>query len=359
MRIERNTPDLWDTLAHADRPIAVYGMGNGADKLIDRLNAFGSPVACVCASDEFVRGQSFRGFRVMKLSEVKECFGRAFLLLAFGSRLPEVIDRVRALSSDFEVRIPDMPVTDTEFFDRAFYAAHEAELRRALDLFADTLSKELFSSLVRYKLSGDVETLMSYTSSKEEIYALIGDGVTHMLDLGAYRGDTAEEAIRHFPKLRHVTAVEPDRRSFKKLSAFAEGCTDRTVDAHLAAVGAQDGEAVFYGSGNRNASLGATSHAYREDTVPMVTVDTLMHGKTVNYIKYDVEGAEADALRGSFETLRRERPILRVAVYHKSEDLYRIPLMIAEKFSDYRFYLRRTPCFPAWEADLICIPKER
>jgi len=359
MRIERNSPDLWDELAHADRPIAVYGMGNGGDKLIDRLASLGIPVACVCASDDFVRGQSFRGFRVIKLSEVKERFGRAYLLVAFGSRLPEVIARLYALSRDFEVRVPDMPVTDAVFFDRAFFTVHEEELCRAHGLLADARSRELFSALLRYKLSGDVQTLMSYTSLPEDIYALIGDGVVHMLDLGAYRGDTAEEAIRYFPRLRRITAVEPDRRSFKKLAAFAEACTEVTVDARFAAVGAADGEAVFYGSGNRNASLGATSHAYREDTVPMVTVDTLMRGVPVDYIKYDVEGAEAAALTASLATVRRERPILRVAVYHKSEDLYRIPLLLAEQLPDYRFYLRRTPCFPAWEADLVCIPKER
>ena len=53
--------DMWDELAHETRPIMVYGMGNGADKLFARLEKYGVTPREVCASDGFVRGHSFRG----------------------------------------------------------------------------------------------------------------------------------------------------------------------------------------------------------------------------------------------------------------------------------------------------------
>ena len=48
--------DMWDRIAADTRPIAVYGMGNGADKLFERLGKYGVSVSDVFASDGFVRG---------------------------------------------------------------------------------------------------------------------------------------------------------------------------------------------------------------------------------------------------------------------------------------------------------------
>ena len=49
-----------EEVGESDLPVAVYGMGNGADKLFAFLERRGIRPACVFASDEFVRGQSFR-----------------------------------------------------------------------------------------------------------------------------------------------------------------------------------------------------------------------------------------------------------------------------------------------------------
>ena len=62
--------DMWDTLASETRPIVVYGMGNGADKLIERFDKYGIKISDIFASDGFVRGHFFRGFRVMSFSEI-------------------------------------------------------------------------------------------------------------------------------------------------------------------------------------------------------------------------------------------------------------------------------------------------
>ena len=76
---------------------------------------------------------------------------------------------------------------------------------------------------------------------------------------------------------------------------------------------------------------------------------------TIDYVKYDVEGAEAEALAGTRETILRDRPKLLVSVYHRSEDLYALPLQIHAMRPDYRLYLRRYPYVPGWDLNLICV----
>ena len=96
--------DIWQYLSDSAMPLVVYGMGDGADKLFSVLERCGlrRRVVAVIASDDFVRGQSCHGFIVKKLSDVRaEQNGEPFtILLAFGTRQPEVLDYIYALCDD-------------------------------------------------------------------------------------------------------------------------------------------------------------------------------------------------------------------------------------------------------------------
>ena len=82
---------------------------------------------------------------------------------------------------------------------------------------------------------------------------------------------------------------------------------------------------------------------------PVETVDNLLAGLPVTYMKLDVEGEELAALRGAAKSIRRWGPKLSVAAYHRSEDLFQLPLYLHSLLADYRFYLRKHPYIPAWE----------
>ena len=85
-----NTPDLWERLRSDRRAIVLYGMGNGADKILRVCAEKQIPVRGVFASDEFVRGQSFRGMRVVLWEEIKGEYGSdgTVVLMAFASSRP-------------------------------------------------------------------------------------------------------------------------------------------------------------------------------------------------------------------------------------------------------------------------------
>ena len=61
--------DTWQILKESRKPIVLYGMGNGADQIIEVLNGYGLDFADVFASDGFVRGQLFHGKKVLTLNE--------------------------------------------------------------------------------------------------------------------------------------------------------------------------------------------------------------------------------------------------------------------------------------------------
>ena len=58
--------DLWSHLAATDKSIVMYGMGNGADKILSVCRERGIEVKDFFASDGFVRGHSFYGKREVR-----------------------------------------------------------------------------------------------------------------------------------------------------------------------------------------------------------------------------------------------------------------------------------------------------
>ena len=350
--------DLWSYLASTDKTCVMYGMGNGADKILAICEARGIEVADFFASDGFVRGHSFHGKRVLSYSEVKEKYGaeNIIVLLSFASSLPDVIENIKKIAEECELYAPDVPVFPSELFDMDFYNRHKSEIDATYDMLADDESRSIFERVVAYKLTGRIDLLEEAVSDKAVVYRelLCAESITSCADLGAYNGDTVRELAEYAPKLSRVVAFEPDRRNFKKLSLYAEAEARFEVNTVNAAAWSEDTTLSFSVEGNRNSSVGGNG---KSADVEARSLDSVLAGAVVDYIKYDVEGSEAEALDGSRKTIGACAPRLLVSLYHRSEDIFALPALVREISEDYDLYLRRHRYIPAWDLNLICIPK--
>jgi len=345
--------DMWDLLSAEKRPIVVYGMGNGADKLITRFEKYNVRISDFFASDGFVRGHTFHGMRVKSFSEIKEAYDDFVIVLSFASNRAEVIDMLAAINDEYDMYVPDMPVAGEEYFDREFYNMHYEEILSAYNALSDENSKNAYASIINYKLTGRMIHLMNAYSEKDELYRELGArNIRSYIDAGAYNGDTVKEAIAHFPNLTEITAIEPDPKNFKKLEKYAATITDRNIRIINSAVWSKSGEGDFMSAGNRNSSISSTSSYQHKDTaVSLVSVDSL--NLYADYIKYDVEGAEMEALLGSNMTILNSHPTLLVSLYHRSKDIFEIINYLKIEYPFYTMELRRLRCIPAWEIDLL------
>lgn len=354
----KETQSVWERLQECEKPIVLYGMGNGADKILDWCGENGVQVAGVFASDEFVRGQSFRGYTVERYDELKKRLGEELLVvIAFASERSEVLERFAELTAEQEVLAPHLPLFDEkETVSRAWLAKYEAELQEAYELLADEQSRRVFGAALNYKLSGKIEYLFECTTQRvEDIRTLLAPSDAEVyMDLGAYNGDTLRELGELTGwRWREAIAVEPDRRNCRKLRLLAEELAQRglSVEVHEAGIWSEAGELGFSDSGGRQSTfMGAAKKA-----VPVTTIDAAADGRSVTLIKMDVEGAEVQALVGGRETLQKFAPKLFVAAYHYDVDLFRLPLLLQELVPQYKIYLRKHPYVPAWELNFICV----
>jgi FkbM family methyltransferase len=252
---------------------------------------------------------------------------------------------------------PDMPVAGIEeYFDKEFYNSHYEEFKKAYELLSDEESRAVFTSVINYKITGKIKYLLECYSERSEIYSLLGcNKIRVAVDAGAYNGDTAKEMIEYFPFVNRIYALEPDKKNFKKLGRYSEAESSNRIIPINAAAWCDDTSGMFYGSGNRNSTAVATaSYEHNTGDVRMVQIDSVTDDK-VDYIKYDVEGAEREALLGSHNTILNYSPNLLISLYHRSRDIFDLINLFNDRYPNYKLYLRRLRCLPAWEIDLICV----
>ncbi|MDR1333987.1 MAG: FkbM family methyltransferase [Holosporaceae bacterium] len=97
-------------------------------------------------------------------------------------------------------------------------------------------------------------------------------------------------------------------------------------------------------------------------TVEMTSIDEEVknHKANVGFIKMDVEGAGFSIIKGAINTIKAQRPVLSLAVYHNNQELFGIKPFLEEHLTDYvyEFHLNQfhTPDFS--ELILFCYPKE-
>ena len=358
---EKNT--LWEYLKTAGKPVVLYGTGDGADKVIARLEENGIVISGIFASDGFVRGQQFHGFTVRKYSELLALRENVIVLIAFASELPEMLDRFYKLAQIHETYAPHVPVfSGDQTVTPEWIHKYEAELQTVYGRLADAASRETFAAVLNYKVSGKLSYLQECTTKRDddlkELFSFWEEEI--YVDAGAYDGDTVQEFLNlsghHYKK---IVALEPDPKNFRKLTKFVRQNGLNAVRCLQAGVWSECGLLELNGNGGRQSTFRKSSAHKKVKTQPVnvVSVDSVLGNDHADYMKFDVEGVEKEALTGAARHLVPDAggvlPKLLIAAYHHDEDIFVLPLLLWELQPDYKIYLRKHPYVPAWEVNIF------
>jgi len=334
---------------------ALYGAGQLGRAVLARLRAAGiEPVAF--ADDTLVKqGQVIDRLPVMRPQEAREKFGPQIVFivtilnpllnfLTARQRLHELTG-ARALSFlHLAWRYPDTFLPYYQFEAPQNVLQKSADIRRAFQIFADEESRRQFVAHLKFRLRLDHEALPACVADNYFPPDVLSEPFppdSVFVDCGAYDGDTVRAFLAHQQgRFGRIFAFEPDTSNCKLLRAYVASlgvaAADR-IQIFNKGVGSRRTKLRFDQAGNMSSSFNAAGTA----EVEVVPVDEVVEpdGAPI-YLKFDVEGAEWEALQGCARLLTHARPFMAISVYHRPDDLWQLPLYVAAKKRDYRFYLR-------------------
>lgn len=341
---------VWEKLQNTTEPIVMYGTGNGADKVIDIFEKLNIKLSGITASSGFVRERFFRDFPVKPLEYFEGKYDNLTIVITFGSSIPDVMDNIFNVSKKHRVLVPCVPVIGTEIFDRIFLEKHAEEINLAHSLLADDFSKKVFEGYVNFQFGGRIEVLKEIETPECEIYekVLKFNQNETFIDIGAYRGDTVEKFVKLTNgEYKNIVAAEPDKKTFLKLLANCENL--KNFKAFNVAVTGFDGQIGFSFLAGRQSAVGG------ENMIKALSLPTLCEGVEPSFIKIDSEGCEYEILKGGVAILKNSKPKLNIAAYHKSEDIFKLPILINTINPEYEIHLRHHPYIPAWDTLFYCV----
>lgn len=346
----KETQSCWEFLRNTDLPIFIYGMGDGALKILSVFEKYNIPTAGFFASDEFVRGHSFEGHLVHKLSQIEQLVDDFVIVLAFAAGYESLYKRVNSIAERHLLLAPDVPVAGGGLFDHDYFCGNKDKFEAVYERLADEISRKTYENVINFKISGKIEYLNACTSPKSEVYSsLVKLGKNERyVDLGAYNGDTALEfAEAANCEYEHIYAFEPNPKNFRKLCKNTEELHDITT--FNAAAWNEDTVLRF----TKNEGRMSQNSSKGEIETTALSVDNAID-KQVTLIKLDVEGSEREAIEGAKRHIRGGANVIS-ALYHRNEDLFAIPLQLLELDPNLKLYVRHQLYIPAWETNLYAV----
>ncbi len=343
--------DCWDYLKSTDLPVFIYGMGDGALKIMSVFERYGIPLAGFFASDEFVRGHTFQGHLVHTLSQIETLIDDFVIVLAFAAGDQSLYDRINEIAKRHILLAPDVPVAGETLFTYKYCQKNAEKIQSVYDMLADEKSRQTYADVINFKISGKIEYLNRCTSPKEEIYGrIIYLGENEIFaDLGAYNGDTAAEFMSACNNnFCHLYAFEPNPKNFRKLTKNLPESDKITL--FNAAAGRESGTVKISANEGRMSRAGGSGKTVE---IPIVPLDEAVP-ESVTVLKLDVEGGEREAIMGARRHIENGAKIL-CSLYHRSEDMFDLPLLIKSINPELKFYIRHQLYIPAWETNLYAV----
>jgi FkbM family methyltransferase len=197
-------------------------------------------------------------------------------------------------------------------------------------------SKKIYSDLINFRKNKDLSYLSDYKVNQigqyfEDFLNFTDNEV--FVDAGGYDGQTSIEFIKHCPRYKSIYILEPSKenlvlaeknlKNFRNVNFISKGLSNQK-------------DTLRFDTGSGSASSISENGTIE---IEVDTLDTLVNEK-VTFIKMDIEGAEVLAIQGMKHHILNDYPKMAISVYHKVDDLWKIPEQILAIRDDYDLYIR-------------------
>ena len=307
--------------------------------------------------DDFTSESFFCGTKIFKLESIEQ---KSLILVMSGGSTLSVIDNLR--KSGFENILDYFTFFQNVFYDLpeisfsenfyTEYVKNKQNFDYIYSLLKDDLSKLIFQKLVSFKSTYNVGFLCGFRNMEDKQYFdFLGKyECQYFVDVGAYDGTTTLRFIKKYPQYKGVYLFEPEMNNFMaskrnlsnipEVNFFKKGCSSHDGFSNI--------------SSSSDTSVISLDG---DQPIELVALDNILPNKKGLFIKMDIEGAEYDALLGCCETIKKAHPALAISVYHRTNDFWRLPMLILSINSNYDIYMRHYT-ETVYETVMYFIPKK-
>lgn len=355
--------DTLERMQSNGHPIVLCGAGYVAQLTWDFMQRQKMPVDYVAISDAWLKPDSdFNGMPIVGFDALAATSTQYNYIIAM-----QYIDaplRTQLEQNACEILFYDptfVGINAGEHFTIAWCEQHQETLDDFYCALGDELSKTTLIAYLNQRISAREawyhEVFHPEHYFPKELIMFGADEV--FVDGGAYNGDSVAAFMQALAQQNagppaKVFAFEPDIATFTLL----EQNTAELPQCVCINAGIWH-KATTLRFNASNALSSALTDAPDGDEIALDTIDNVVAGEKVTFIKMDIEGAELEALKGAQATISAHYPTLAISLYHKPVDLITIPQYIHQLQPGYQFYLRAHHPRLACELVLYAIPPHK
>lgn len=313
---------------------------NNAREIVDSLKSVGLNLNYVCVlSEEHTKFfQPVENEMLTSLETFPNLPAKPKFIFAFGNIGGVFANMFTDYFSRYNVNVflsIDVDAAETQY---NFYMKHLAELHDVHEMLADDKSKEIFRAAITGRITQIMQDFCHTTEYEYFVNGFLPEDGDIAIDGGAYDGTTGADFVRQGAK---VYSFEMDADNYRNCLAPAEkfGFTIENLG-----LSNRESEEFYFPNGVGSRKIPGMQ---RGESARFIDLDTYVERKNlprVDYIKFDIEGAELDALHGAAKTIVRRKPKMAICLYHKPEDFWTLPTYIKSLRSDYEFQFRHHLC---------------
>ncbi len=138
--------------------------------------------------------------------------------------------------------------------------------------------------------------------------------------------------------IKKIYAFEPDNINYNKCAKKIGEMNLSNVELTDAGLWNENTYLEFVMEGSAGSKI-IQSEIPGANKVKVVALDSIID-EPITFIKFDIEGAEFNALKGAEKLISAYKPKLAICVYHKNEDMWEIPYYIKQLVPEYKLYIR-------------------
>ncbi|HQC80783.1 MAG TPA: FkbM family methyltransferase [Accumulibacter sp.] len=336
-RLER----LRDRLAKQEK-VYIFAAHRNAAKCVRYCRELGHEVAAFIDNDKLKQGGEYLGREVLPLDAVPH---DAVIINASGRYCAEINAQLRQANYPWAIDLMELLFLHNLPFQaecgfRSYVSDTVGSRLVILTLYlmlADDSSRAVLDGLVLFRLTLDSAIASKIASPySQEFFA---EDVLHFgsgevfVDGGAFDGDSYRRFARLAPDFSKAYLFEPDAEICRRAEQEVAG--DQRVAICNYGLWSTTGDLRFSGTGGMDGAICDDG----EIRIPVVAIDDFVRDK-VTHIKLDVEGAEEAALLGGRQRIGESRPKMAVALYHRADDLWKLPALIEALGGSYQYSIR-------------------